>query len=82
MAGYTAQRFNFSKRGLIREGFFADLVIFDENTVKDKATYIEPLNKPVGIDYVIVNGCITIENGEFTGKVNGRVLRRCPNPIL
>ena len=82
MTGYTAQRFNFSKRGLIKEGFFADLVIFDENTVKDKATYIEPFNKPVGIDYVIVNGCITIENGEFTGKVNGRVLRRCPNPIL
>lgn len=76
MTGYTAQRFNFSKRGLVKEGFFADLVIFDENYVTDKATYIEPFNKPVGIDYVIVNGCITIENGEFTGKVNGHVIRK------
>lgn len=76
MTGYTAQRFNFSQRGLIKEGFFADLVIFDENTVIDKATYMEPFNKPDGIDYVIVNGCITIEKGEFTGKTKGRVLRR------
>jgi len=61
---------------LIKEGFFADLVIFDENTVNDNATYIEPFNKPAGIDYVIVNGCISIEDGKFTGKVNGTVLRR------
>lgn len=76
MTGYPAQRFNFSNRGLIKEGFFADLVIFDENKVNDRATYTEPFNKPVGIDYVIVNGCISIEKGEFTGKVNGAVLRR------
>jgi N-acyl-D-amino-acid deacylase len=78
MTGYPAQRFNFSNRGLIKEGFFADLVIFDENTVNDKATYTEPFNKPVGIDYVIVNGCISIKNGEFTGKINGQVLRKMP----
>lgn len=76
MTGFPAQRFNFPNRGLIREGFFADLVIFDENTVLDQATYTEPFNKPVGIDYVIVNGCISIADGEFTGKVNGHVLRR------
>lgn len=76
MTGFPATRFNFQGRGLVKEGFFADLLIIDENTIIDTATYAEPFNKPIGIDYVIVNGTISIENGEFTGKVNGRVLRR------
>lgn len=76
MTGFPATRFNFQRRGFLKEGFFADLVIIDEKIVKDTATYAEPFNKPIGIDYVIVNGCISIKNGEFTGKVNGHVLRR------
>lgn len=76
MTGFPAARFNFQKRGLIKEGFYADLVIFDEEKIRDRASYIEPFKSPVGIEYVIVNGCISIENGRFTDRVGGKVLRR------
>lgn len=76
MTGLPASRFNFNDRGLIKEGMYADIVIFDENKIKDNATYTDPFGKPEGIDYVLVNGCISIDNGEFTGEVNGMVLRK------
>ena len=76
MTGMSAKRFKFNDRGLLKEGYKADIVIFDENKIKDTATYTEPFNKPEGIEYVIVNGCISIENGEFTGKAKGEVLKR------
>jgi len=76
MTGLSATRFRFDERGLLKEGLKADIVIFEENKIIDTATYMEPFNKPKGIEYVIVNGCISIEQGEFTGKVNGKVLKR------
>ncbi len=76
MTDMSAKRFRFNDRGLLKEGYKADIVIFDENKVKDTATYTEPFNKPEGIEYVIVNGCISIENGEFTENVKGEVLKR------
>lgn len=50
MTGLSATRFRFDDRGLIKEGFKADIVIFDENKINDTATYLQPFEKPVGIE--------------------------------
>jgi N-acyl-D-aspartate/D-glutamate deacylase len=62
-------------RGLIREGYFADITIFDPQTVIDRATFEEPNQYPVGINFVIVNGQIEVDNGQRTPALAGRVLR-------
>ncbi|HEX9914946.1 MAG TPA: D-aminoacylase [Candidatus Bathyarchaeia archaeon] len=76
MSGANAQRLGLPDRGLVREGFRADLVVFDPDTVNDEATYTEPHRYPSGIPYVIVNGVPVVENGEHTGAIPGRVLRK------
>jgi N-acyl-D-amino-acid deacylase len=53
----------------------ADITIFDPEKVSDRATYENPVQFPTGVEYVIVNGEVTVENGEHTGVRNGRVLR-------
>ncbi|HDI52603.1 MAG TPA: D-aminoacylase, partial [Candidatus Bathyarchaeota archaeon] len=63
-------------RGLIRPGFKADITIFNPDTIIDKATFMEPHQYPEGIEYVIVNGTVVIDEGEHTGALPGRVLRR------
>ena len=77
MTGLPAKRFGFRKRGLVREGYYADLVVFDPKTVSDKATYEEPKQQSVGIDLVMVNGRIAFQDGHMTdtGRA-GRVLQR------
>jgi len=62
-------------RGLLKDGFWADVVIFNPNTIIDKATYADPHQYPEGIEYVIVNGEIVIEQGNHTEKLPGKVLR-------
>ncbi len=71
-----ASRFGFSKRGLIKIGFLADLVVFDPETIEDRATWADPHQYPRGIDFVIVNGQVVIDHNESTGRLPGRVLRR------
>jgi N-acyl-D-aspartate/D-glutamate deacylase len=68
------RRFGLTGRGLIAPGGHADLVLFDPDRVRDRATYEEPLQYPDGIRYVLVNGVITVEGGEHTGARAGRVL--------
>ncbi|MFH1096789.1 MAG: D-aminoacylase [Candidatus Desantisbacteria bacterium] len=63
-------------RGQIKEGYFADMVIFDPITINDTATYELPLSYPTGIDCVILNGQIVVRNGECMGKACGKVLRK------
>ena len=75
MSSLPAQTFGFRDRGLIREGFAADIVIFDENTVIDQATFDKPHQFPVGISYVIVNGAPVVENNQVTGARPGIALR-------
>jgi N-acyl-D-amino-acid deacylase len=75
MTSLAAQKFQLKDRGLLREGFAADMVIFDENIVTDKATFEQPHQFSVGFDYVLVNGVVTAENGKHTGARNGRALR-------
>ena len=76
MTSFPANRLKLKDRGLIREGFFADLVIIDEEKIIDRATYEKPRQFPEGIEYVIVNGEILLEKGEFHPIKPGRVLRR------
>lgn len=76
MTSFPAQRLGLFNRGLIREGNWADLVIFDPKTIIDKATFLEPHQYPEGIDYVIVNGEVTIEKGKHLGTKAGKVLRK------
>ncbi len=72
----TAEIFRIPERGLIREGYFADVIVFDETTIADRATYEQPELFSVGMKYVIVNGKMTVEDGSYTGALAGRALRK------
>jgi N-acyl-D-amino-acid deacylase len=61
-------------RGLVREGFAADLVIFDENTISDKATFENPHQYAEGFSSVIVNGEVVFDGKAMTGKMSGQAL--------
>lgn len=76
MTSLPAQKFGLEKRGAILNGYFADIVIFDEGRVVDKATWTDPHQYPEGIEYVIVNGKVVIRRGEHTGNLPGKVLRK------
>ena len=73
-SSWPATRMRLANRGSIKEGNWADVTIFDLATLDDRATYDEPLAFPTGIDYVLVNGTVTIEQGKHTGARAGRVL--------
>jgi N-acyl-D-amino-acid deacylase len=76
MTSAPANRLGIMDRGLIKEGMWADVVIFDTNRIIDNATYEEPNLLPTGIEYVIVNGEITLEYGKHTQKLGGKIIRR------
>ncbi len=76
MTGLTAQRFGLEKRGLIRESYFADLVLFDPNRVQDTATFSDPIRAATGIAAVWVNGMRSYTAGGAPGQRTGRFLRR------
>ena len=75
MTSLPAQTFGFRDRGLIREGLAADLLLFDENTIIDQATFDKPHQFPLGISYVIVNGTPVLENNQMTTARSGVALR-------
>jgi len=76
MTSFPAQRLGLPDRGILRDGFKADVVAFNPDTVKAPATKENPKQYPVGIEYVIVNGQMGIERGANTGALPGRALRR------
>lgn len=76
MTSIPAEKFGFKKRGVLREGYHADIVLFDAEKVIDKATWTDPHQYPVGIEYVLVNGQTVIERGEHTGNLPGVILRK------
>lgn len=76
MTGKAASAFGIKNRGILKEGYFADIVIFDEDKVIDKGTFEDPIQYPEGIEYVIINGQLAIENGEYNKVKAGRVLRK------
>jgi N-acyl-D-amino-acid deacylase len=75
MTSMAASKFGLTGRGSIAEDNFADLVVFDPDTVIDKATFQDPHQYPEGIPYVVVNGKVVVSEGEHTGVLAGRVLR-------
>ncbi len=76
MTGMPAARMGLVDRGQVREGWIADLVVFDPETVVDRATFEEPHQYPAGIPWVFVNGVAQIAGGEFMDRRPGRVLRK------
>ena len=72
----TAEACRVPERGLLNVGYFADVIVFDEKTIDDRATYERPQVLAVGMRYVIVNGKIVIEGGRYNGTLNGRPLRK------
>ncbi len=70
-----AQQEHLADRGLLKPGFFADVTIFDRATIIDKATYADPNQESVGVEYVIVNGRLEFEKGKLTGVTAGQPLR-------
>jgi N-acyl-D-aspartate/D-glutamate deacylase len=74
MTSWPATRMKLEGRGAVREGLWADVVVFDFDTLQDRATYDDPRLSPDGIDYVLVNGQVVIDHGRHTGARPGRVL--------
>lgn len=75
MTSLPAQRERLSDRGLLKEGYFADITVFDANSIEDTATYAKPDSLSKGVKYVFVNGQLEFENGKLTGVMAGEGLR-------
>ncbi len=76
MTSAPAEKFKLKKRGRIREGYAADLVLFDFDKIRDRATWSEPHQYPEGIRYVVVNGRVVVEDEELSGELPGELLVR------
>jgi dihydroorotase/N-acyl-D-amino-acid deacylase len=75
MSGATAHRLSIHDRGELREGYFADIMVFDPTTIIDRATYEQPHQLSVGVKYVLVNGVPVVSDGHVTGAKPGRIVR-------
>jgi N-acyl-D-amino-acid deacylase len=75
LSSYPARRLSIPDRGEIREGVWADVVVFDEDTITENATYPEPLQLASGVSYVAVNGTLILDQCRHTGATPGRALR-------
>ena len=76
MTSYPAQRLGLKRRGILRQGMKADIVVFDYGAIEAPATRDNPKRFSTGIDYVIVNGKIVVDHGRHTGALPGRALKR------
>ena len=74
MTSLPAQIMRLRDRGMLREGYWADIVVFDPKTVKDVATFEKPKQYPAGIVHVLVNGIAVVENGNHTGAKPGKAI--------
>jgi N-acyl-D-amino-acid deacylase len=74
MTSLAAQIMGLRDRGLVRAGYWADLVVFDPETIADKATFEQPHQYPAGIPFVFVNGVAVVDDGKFTNALPGKVL--------
>jgi N-acyl-D-aspartate/D-glutamate deacylase len=74
MTSWPATRMRIADRGIIREGSWADVVIFDFDKIQDRSTYDKPDRTPDGIDYVLVNGVVVVDHGKRTAVRPGKVL--------
>jgi N-acyl-D-amino-acid deacylase len=76
LTSLPAQTLGLPDRGMLRDGYKADIVVFDPETVSSPATIDNPKQFPIGIEYVLVNGVVVVDQGEHTGALPGRALRR------
>jgi dihydroorotase/N-acyl-D-amino-acid deacylase len=74
-SGAVATRLSIQDRGVLKQGMKADIVVFDPNTISDKATFEKPHQLSVGMQHVVVNGVLVLENGAHTGAKPGQVVR-------
>ena len=82
MTKKPAETFHMTGRGQIKEGYEADITIFDPETIIDKGTFTDPCQYPEGIEYVLVNGKIIVDKGKYTGNRNGKVLRKKGKEVI
>ena len=75
LTGLSAKKLKLKDRGFLKEGYYADVLVFDLANVNDRATFAEPQELSVGMDYVLVNGVTVVEEGVHTGATPGRVVR-------
>lgn len=75
LTSFPAQNLKIKQRGTLKEGFFADIAIFDPATIQDHATYAEPHQYATGVEHVIVNGVPVLLNGEHTGATPGKFVK-------
>ena len=71
---HSAQKFKLKDRGVLKPGAYADITVFDIDTITDKATATNPCLYPEGIEHVIVNGTTVISNSDHTGTKPGKIL--------
>ncbi|MEK6528250.1 MAG: D-aminoacylase [Nitrospirota bacterium] len=74
MTGLPAKIFGIHRRGIIKEDFFADITVFDFNSIKDKASFDNPFHRPEGVHYVFVNGIPALWESRLTGALSGKIL--------
>ena len=75
MTGLPASQLGLDDRGVLRVGAKADIVVFDPERIQDRATFEDPHQLAIGVEWVLVNGEVVIESGQHTGALPGRVLR-------
>jgi len=75
ITGLPAKKLGLTRRGFIKQGYLADITIFDPKTIIDRATYDNPYQYPKGIEWVLVNGEVVVRKSKHTGKLAGKVLR-------
>jgi N-acyl-D-amino-acid deacylase len=81
MTAFPAEKFGLEGRGKIKEGYLADMVLFDLDKIQDKATWSEPHQYPEGLPYVIVNGRVVVDGSEISGHLPGKILRNDGNGL-
>lgn len=81
MTKKPADTFHITKRGQLKPGYYADITVFDKDTIIDKGTFTDPVQYPDGIYYVFVNGRLIVKNGIHTGLCCGKVLRKQGNSV-
>lgn len=74
----AADLLGLTDRGLLREGYFADVIVFDPATIADTATYAHPENLATGLRYVFINGTLVVREGQYSGGLAGKTLRHIP----
>ncbi|MDP1629120.1 MAG: D-aminoacylase [bacterium] len=76
ITGGPAKKFSLTNRGLLKENYFADIVIFDPEKIGEKATFENPFRYAEGVEYLLINGAEVVEKGKYSGKMAGRILKR------